>query len=44
MKCPVCGADTVEQKCKVVCPRCHAIVETCCDGGCEQPKRQEKRE
>lgn len=28
--CPVCGMLTVEIKAKVVCPRCHVIVENCC--------------
>jgi hypothetical protein len=31
--CPVCGAAPVEQKMKLVCPRCRTILETCCEGG-----------
>lgn len=27
--CPVCGHMTHEIKCKVVCPRCHHILENC---------------
>ena len=31
--CPVCDGSLVEQRGKLICSRCHAIVETCCDGG-----------
>ena len=31
--CPVCDGPVVERRSKLVCDRCHAIVETCCDGG-----------
>jgi hypothetical protein len=31
--CPVCDGRVVERRGKLVCERCHAIVETCCDGG-----------
>jgi hypothetical protein len=31
--CPVCDGPVVEIRAKLVCARCHAIVETCCDGG-----------
>jgi hypothetical protein len=31
--CPVCDGRVVERRSKLVCERCHAIVETCCDGG-----------
>jgi len=27
--CPVCGAEAIGQRCKLVCPRCHAVVENC---------------
>jgi len=30
MVCPNCGSLCVDIKCKVVCPKCHTIVETCC--------------
>jgi hypothetical protein len=31
--CPVCDGPIVEIRSKLVCARCRAIVETCCDGG-----------
>jgi hypothetical protein len=31
--CPVCDGPVVEVRAKLVCARCRAIVETCCDGG-----------
>ena len=31
--CPICDGPLVELRGKLVCGRCHAIVETCCDGG-----------
>ncbi|MGH7127844.1 MAG: hypothetical protein ACREIV_04710 [Planctomycetaceae bacterium] len=31
--CPVCGGRLVEIRQKLVCDRCHAICETCCEGG-----------
>jgi hypothetical protein len=31
--CPVCEAALVEVRSKLICPFCHLIVETCCDGG-----------
>ena len=32
-RCPVCGADTVEIRAKLVCRGCGMILETCCEGG-----------
>ena len=31
--CPACESELVEIRTKRVCPFCHIIVETCCDGG-----------
>ena len=31
--CPVCDGPVAELRGKLVCTRCRAIVETCCDGG-----------
>jgi hypothetical protein len=31
--CPACESALVEIRSKHVCPFCHIIVETCCDGG-----------
>ena len=31
--CPVCDGRVIELRGKLVCLRCHTIVETCCDGG-----------
>jgi hypothetical protein len=31
--CPACGGSLVEVKAKLVCSRCRAIIETCCEGG-----------
>jgi hypothetical protein len=33
--CPVCGGELVEIRMKRQCARCHAIIETCCEGGRE---------
>jgi hypothetical protein len=32
-RCPVCGAETVEIRAKLVCRGCGMILETCCEGG-----------
>lgn len=29
--CPVCDSVTDSIKCKLVCPNCHTIVQSCCD-------------
>ena len=31
--CPVCGGRRVETRQQLPCDRCHAICETCCEGG-----------
>jgi len=31
--CPVCDGPVIERRGKLLCARCHAILETCCDGG-----------
>jgi hypothetical protein len=31
--CPVCGGGLMEIRHKLVCSQCHAICETCCEGG-----------
>jgi hypothetical protein len=31
--CPVCGGELFEIRAKLQCSRCHAICETCCEGG-----------
>lgn len=31
--CPVCGYATDPFRCKLICPRCHNVVESCADGG-----------
>jgi len=31
--CPICGGPLVEIRAKLQCERCHAILETCCEGG-----------
>ena len=31
--CPACARQLIAQRGKLVCSRCRAIVETCCDGG-----------
>ena len=36
--CPACGAATDPFRCKVICPRCRLVVESCSDGG-EVPAR-----
>ena len=34
--CPVCESRPIEIRGKLVCPFCHIILETCCEGGrCE---------
>lgn len=33
--CPRCGSPVVPQHEHAICPRCHRIVESCCEGsGC----------
>ena len=29
--CPVCGVECVEQKCKLICPKCRIIVRSCAE-------------
>lgn len=42
-RCPVCEGHTIEIRGKCVCPFCHIIVETCCEGGrCEYAREQEQ--
>jgi len=37
--CPVCESRPIEIRGKLVCPFCHIILETCCEGGrCEYAK------
>ena len=31
--CPICGAGLIEIRQKLHCSACHAICETCCEGG-----------
>jgi len=31
--CPVCGGGLIEIRHKLICSQCHAICETCCEGG-----------
>ena len=31
--CPVCGGQLIEIRAKLQCASCHAICETCCEGG-----------
>ena len=31
--CPVCGGHLIEVRAKLMCARCRAIYETCCEGG-----------
>ena len=31
--CPLCGGTLMEIKQKLQCSQCHAICETCCEGG-----------
>jgi hypothetical protein len=31
--CPVCGGPLEEVRAELQCRRCHAIIETCCEGG-----------
>lgn len=31
MICPVCDSVADSIKCKLVCPNCHTIVQSCCD-------------
>jgi hypothetical protein len=35
MTCPICNGPLIEIRQKLVCAECHAIVETCCEGGCQ---------
>lgn len=30
--CPRCATVGVPRRAKLVCPRCHTIIETCCEG------------
>ena len=32
-RCPICHGETHEIRAKLVCRRCGAILETCCEGG-----------
>ena len=44
MICPICGGKLMEIRTKLVCSKCHQIIETCCDGGefCKKyPKKQQ---
>jgi hypothetical protein len=36
--CPACGHESEPFRCKILCPRCHTVVESCSDGG-EIPSR-----
>lgn len=39
--CPQCESPPIEIRGKLVCPFCHIILETCCEGGrCEYPQEQ----
>lgn len=39
--CPNCARAGIEIRGKLVCPHCHMILETCCEGGrCEYSKQQ----
>lgn len=46
--CLVCQGPTLEIRGKLVCRRCGAILETCCEGGpmgtsgCQQPEDENK--
>ena len=31
--CPICAVTGIEIRGKLVCPKCHTILETCCEGG-----------
>lgn len=31
--CPGCQSELTEQRGKLICPACHMIIETCCEGG-----------
>lgn len=43
--CYLCQAPTLEIRGKRVCPICHIILETCCEGGrCEYPEPKEGAE
>ncbi len=33
MICPICSGNLFYLRTKLVCEKCHSIVETCCDGG-----------
>jgi hypothetical protein len=32
-RCPICQGETFEIRAKLMCRRCGAILETCCEGG-----------
>jgi hypothetical protein len=32
-RCPICHGETFEIRAKLMCRRCGAILETCCEGG-----------
>lgn len=34
--CPACGGSLQMIRLKLICSRCHTIVETCCDGGSQR--------
>lgn len=37
--CPQCESRGIEIRGKLVCPFCHIILETCCEGGrCNYPE------
>ncbi|MCK6481349.1 MAG: hypothetical protein L6R43_14765 [Planctomycetes bacterium] len=38
--CPVCGFESEPFRCKIICPRCRTVVESCSDGG-EVPVKRE---
>jgi hypothetical protein len=42
--CPACGAPTNPFRCKLVCPRCRTVVESCSDGGEIPPPREDPPE
>jgi hypothetical protein len=31
--CPVCGFESEPFRCRILCPRCRTVVESCSDGG-----------
>lgn len=41
--CPICESQPIEIRGKLVCPFCHIILETCCEGGrCDYAKEIQK--